>query len=74
LASSGGKTWCQLPGCGRKWDYDRLGLPCEESQAWLVTDKAGGTLRLCQGHGRAAHQKLAGAVLTPLTGKETTDA
>jgi hypothetical protein len=27
LTSTGGRTWCRVIGYGRKWDYDRAGLP-----------------------------------------------
>jgi hypothetical protein len=50
LRSTGGRTWCVYPGCGRQWDYDRGGLPCTETAAWTVTDKEGGSGAVCAGH------------------------
>src|SRR5690348_15553989 len=26
LRGTGGKSWCETPGCGRRWGYDRVGL------------------------------------------------
>lgn len=61
LTSSGGKTWCRDIGCGRSWDYDRVGLPCTELAVWRVTDQSGGSLMMCDGHALDASKCLEGA-------------
>lgn len=66
LASSGGRTWCQLPDCGRRWDYDRMGMPCEEPARWRLRDSAGDGAEVCDGHAADARERLEGAVLEPL--------
>lgn len=53
LRSSGGYSWCAIPGC-RTWDYDRLGLPCSEAATQLVTGPSGPPSRMCTGHAREA--------------------
>jgi hypothetical protein len=65
LRSTGGKSWCQTPGCGREWGYDRLGLPCAEPAAWTVADTVGNTTLLCEAHTTDARRTLTGAVITP---------
>src|SRR5690349_14642601 len=51
LSSTGGKTWCQHPGCQREWGYSRDALPCEEQATSRVTSAAGGEpILLCDGH------------------------
>lgn len=67
LVSSGGETRCQVTGCGRRWAYDRIGLPCGEPAVRQVTLRGDKSLRLCKGHGRDADERLEGAVLEPLT-------
>ncbi len=42
LTTSGGRTWCRTPGCGRTWGYDRVSTPCAEPVTHTVLD-AGGT-------------------------------
>lgn len=54
LRSSGGRSWCQAPGCGAAWDYDRLGLPCSETATFLVTAPEGDPGFMCRGHARRA--------------------
>jgi hypothetical protein len=66
LTSSGGRSWCRRPGCRRRWDYDRGGLPCTEPAAYRVRDNAGGESQLCTGHANDACQRLTGARLIPL--------
>jgi hypothetical protein len=34
-------TRCRVPGCGRTWPFDRVGLPCIEPARWQVTDQGG---------------------------------
>jgi hypothetical protein len=41
LASSAGQCWCTAPGCDMSWDWDRMGLPCDESPGFRVQDAAG---------------------------------
>lgn len=67
LVGSGGRTWCQVAGCGREWEYDRGGLPCTEPARWLVTDSSGGSGSMCNGHAEDARRRLVGAVITHLT-------
>jgi len=64
LTGSGGRTRCEQ--CGRTWDYDRIGMPCEEHAAWLLTDSGGATGRVCDSHARDARANLDGARLSPL--------
>ncbi len=61
LTSTGGKTWCRAVGCGRTWDYDRVGLPGTEPARWTVTDQRGTSLAMCDGHALDARQRLDGA-------------
>jgi hypothetical protein len=68
LADSGGRSWCRASGCGREWDYDRDGLPCTEPARWLVTDAAGDSGAMCDGHAKDARRRLDGARITPLGG------
>lgn len=63
LRSSGGESWCKTPGCGRRWSYDRLGVPCTDPVAAIVTDAAGETRRWCLGHTRDAERALIGAAV-----------
>jgi hypothetical protein len=53
LRSSGGSSWCAVPGC-RTWDHDRLGLPCSETATHLVTGPEGSPGRMCRGHAHEA--------------------
>lgn len=64
LVGTAGRSTCQT--CGRSWDYDRAGMPCEEPARWLLTDVEGATRRVCDGHGRDALARLVGARLTRL--------
>lgn len=66
LRGSSGKTWCTASGCGRRWKYDRAGLPCTEPVEYLVTDAEGGSGPMCAGHALDARERLIGAVVTPL--------
>jgi hypothetical protein len=70
LRSSGGKCWCAAPGCGRRWNYDRGGLPCTEPVAYEVRDSTGAGSPMCAGHALDARGRLVGAVITPLPVKE----
>ena len=67
LTSSGGRCWCREAGCGRQWNYDRAGLPCDEPVAYTVADASGGSGEMCAGHARAARERLDGAVITPIS-------
>lgn len=70
LRSSGGRTWCTAPRCELEWDWDRMGLPCDEQPAFRLMD-AGGTLGLvCAGHAIAARQQIEGARLLPIEGSD----
>jgi hypothetical protein len=69
LASSGGRTWCRVTRCRRRWDWDRMGLPCNEPARWLVTDSAGASGAMCDGHAADARQRLDGARIQPLPGR-----
>jgi len=64
LRGTGGKSWCETPGCGREWGYDRHGLPCTEPATWVVADSAGEAMPLCEGHTMHARRTLIGAVIT----------
>jgi hypothetical protein len=66
LASTAGKTWCRVSGCGRAWDYDRGGLPCAESARWKVTDQYGVSGVMCDGHAHDARERLERATVVPL--------
>jgi hypothetical protein len=61
LTSSGGRTWCRDPRCGRSWSHDRTGLPCTKPTRWTVTDQHGDTRRMCDGHALDAAKRLDGA-------------
>jgi hypothetical protein len=61
LTSSGGRTRCRRPGCGRIWAGDRLAAHCDEPAVVVVADQAGGRLRLCAGHWADARERLVGA-------------
>jgi hypothetical protein len=59
LVSSGGRSWCNTVECGRKWDYDRGGLPCDEPAAFAVAGPGGGdSSRLCAGHTASLRQGI----------------
>jgi hypothetical protein len=66
LTSSGGVCWCHWPGCGRRWDYDRLGEDCAEPGTHRVTGTNGVSVICCSVHGAEATQALDGAVVEPL--------
>lgn len=66
LSSSGGKTRCSQPSCGRSWNYDRLGVPCGEPLTHKVTDAAGGSFLACKAHAMDATERLIGGTVTPL--------
>ena len=66
LRSSGVRCWCTVPGCGREWDHDRLGLPYTEPVAFDVRDAAGAGGPMCAGHAADAGRRLIGARVTAL--------
>lgn len=71
LRGSGGRSWCTAPGCGRRWEYDRQGLPCAEPVAFEVRgrlDEAGQWGRLCAGHTISAEQEIECVEVRPVTG------
>ena len=70
LRSSGGKTWCQDLTCGRRWDYDRLGVPCGEPVTSAVIDMEGTEFLTCAGHTIDVEKRLIGATIRPLNGQE----
>jgi hypothetical protein len=61
LSSSGGRSWCRRPGCGRTWPGSRVSQHCDESAVVLVADRAGAQMRLCSGHWADASVVLVGA-------------
>jgi hypothetical protein len=61
LSSSGGRSRCRRPGCGRTWPGSRLSAHCDEPAAVVVADQAGARLRLCAGHWADARTRLVGA-------------
>jgi len=63
LSSSGGRTWCTRPDCGRTWPGSRLTSHCAEPAAVIVADVAGQKTRLCPGHWTDARTRLVGARL-----------
>jgi hypothetical protein len=67
LTSTGGTTWCTITGCGRKWGYDRLAMPCAEPARWTLTDAEGAEALICEGHARDARNRLEGATVVPLS-------
>lgn len=71
LTSSGGRSWCRVPGCGRAWGWDRGGLPCTEPAVWRMCDQKGGEMRLCEGHAIAAREQVEGARLEPIADGST---
>jgi hypothetical protein len=72
LTGTGGTCRCQIPECGRSWDYDRMDLPCAEPARWRVTDQYGHGGVMCDGHARNAREALVDATVVPLrpTGQE----
>jgi hypothetical protein len=66
LTSTGGKTWCTTPRCGRAWGHDRLAMPCAEPARWKLTDQHGAEALLCDGHALDARNRLEGAMVVPL--------
>lgn len=72
LSSSGGRSWCRRPGCGRTWAGSRVGAHCAELAVALVADQDGSTMRLCVGHWTDARQRLIDArVVQMLSGTAT---
>jgi hypothetical protein len=67
LTSSGGRSWCREPGCGRQWNYHRGGLPCDEPLAYTVTDADGRSATMCAGHALDARKRLDGTATTPIS-------
>jgi hypothetical protein len=68
LTSSGGACWCTAAGCGLRWSYDRLGLPCAEPVAYEV--RGSGDVQwgpLCAGHTVSARRQLDGVEVRPVT-------
>jgi hypothetical protein len=63
LSSSGGRSWCRRPGCGRAWPGSRVGQHCDEPAVVLVADQAGAQMRLCAGHWADARAHLVGATV-----------
>jgi len=61
LTSTSCKTWCRVIGCGRTWNYDRVGVPCIEPARWRVTDRHGQARMICDGHALDARKRLEGA-------------
>jgi hypothetical protein len=61
LSSSGGRSWCRRPGCGRSWSGSRVSGHCDEPAAVIVADRTGAQLRLCAGHWLDARELLVGA-------------
>jgi hypothetical protein len=61
LVSTAGRTWCRELGCQRRWDYDRVALPCAEPARWTITDQCGGTSVMCAGHALDATRFIQGA-------------
>ncbi len=70
LTSSGGRSWCREPGCGRTWNYDRGGTPCSEPVTHRVTDATGSSMLTCRGHALGAEKQLEGGTVTPLAQEE----
>jgi hypothetical protein len=71
LTSSAGECWCTAAGCGRRWSYDRLGLPCAEPVAFEV--RGAGDTRwgpLCAGHTVTARRQIEGVEVRPVTAGE----
>jgi hypothetical protein len=61
LASTCGKTWCRVTGCGRRREDDRVGLSCIEPARRTVTGKHGHAHVMCDGHALDARKRLQGA-------------
>jgi hypothetical protein len=66
LVSTAGRTWCCERSCQRRWDYDRVALPCPEPARWTITDQCGGTSVMCDGHALDASRHMEGARAAPL--------
>ncbi|MFJ7209781.1 hypothetical protein ACIQWR_40420 [Streptomyces sp. NPDC098789] len=68
LTSTGGRSWCVFPECGRRWSYDRLGHTCAELATHRISDRAGdsATATACAVHAAEATQQIDGAVVEPL--------
>ncbi|MER5608284.1 hypothetical protein AB0F93_03505 [Micromonospora tulbaghiae] len=74
LVSTGGRSWCPHHGCGRKWPYDRLGLPCQEPAAFDVRGADGNGGPMCAGHAVYARAHLPGATVTALPAQDPKEA
>jgi hypothetical protein len=70
LVSTAGRTWCRQRGCPRRWDCDRVALPCAEPARWAVTDQCGGTSVMCDGHALDAARCIQGARVASLVTAE----
>ena len=70
LVSTAGRTWCRERGCRRRWDYDRVALPCAEPARWTITDQCGGTRVMCDGHAYDASRCIDGVHVAPLMAAE----
>lgn len=66
ISATGGTSWCRVPGCGRRWDYDRGDIPCPEPVRWRVTDQHGDGGAMCDGHVLGARTALIGGTVVPL--------
>ncbi len=64
LTSTRGSSTCRV--CGRSWDWDRLGLPCTEPEAFRVQDREGKDMLLCARHAIAAREQMEGATVQPI--------
>jgi hypothetical protein len=72
LTSSGGECWCRRLDCGRRWGYDRGGLPCDEPAVWTWTPPKGDPGQICEGHAIAIREELGpDAQLEPITAAGT---
>jgi hypothetical protein len=67
LRSTGGRCWCTVPGCLRRWPHNRLAEPSSEPVSYRVVDAEGGELDLCDGHATDARSRLSDATITPLS-------
>ncbi|MEV0314161.1 hypothetical protein AB0M50_53685 [Nonomuraea fuscirosea] len=64
LSYSVNVTTCRV--CGRTWERDRRGQPCQERVTWKVTDRAGTVTTMCDGHVLGARATTQGATFTRL--------
>ena len=66
LDGIGSTSWCEQPGCGRRWTYARDRLPCGDPAVFDVRDPTGAGGLMCAGHTHDARERITDVVITAL--------